>query len=248
MWATVPLVDGKRAFAALALSLIVACGGAAPTTGATATPGGATSSPGATSGAGTGSGTAAPTAATATGPKLGDLLSAGRAAQYKVTYKYTITGAGGMTGEQSWYFKPPKSRYDFTSNVGGQTTVVSFFNLTDGTFFCMSAGTAKTCFKAGAGMPSPIDSNPAAVFAQGMTANPSAYGGVFVENKTFAGQSGSCYDVTGQGGAGRFCYTPSGILLFQNFTASGSGITLEATNVSTAVPDSDFELPAKPSN
>jgi hypothetical protein len=243
--ATVPLVDGKSAFAALALSLIVACGGATPTTGASATPGGATSSPGATSGTGTGTG-----APTATGPRLSDLLSAGRAAQYKVTYKYTLTGAGGMTGEQSWYFKPPKSRYDFAGNVGGQTSAVSFFNVTEGTFFCMSVGTAKTCFRAAAGMPNPIDSNPAAVFAQGMIANPSGYGGVFVENKTFAGQSGSCYDVTGQGpaGSGRFCYTQSGILLYQNFTASGSGITLEATNVSTTVPDADFELPARPSN
>jgi hypothetical protein len=248
MWdrVTVPVVDGKRAFAALALSLIVACGGAASTTGASptaaATAAGATSSPAATS-SGTPSGTP-----TATGPRLSDLLTAGRAAQYKITYKYALTGAGGMTGEQSWYFKPPRSRYDFTSTVGGQTTVVSFFNVTDGSFFCMSVGTAKTCFRAAAGMPNPIDSNPAAVFAQGMIANPSAYGGVFVENKTFAGQSGSCYDVTGQSGTGRFCYTQSGILLYQNFTASGSGITLEATNVSTTVPDSDFELPARPSN
>jgi hypothetical protein len=241
------VVDGKRALAVFALSLIVACGGATPTTGASATPGGPTSSPGATSGAGTGTGTGAPTS---TGPKLSDLLSAGKAAQYKITYKYTLTGAGGMTGEQSWFFKPPKSRYDFTSNVGGQTSVVSFFNVTEGSFFCMSAGTAKTCFRAGAGMPSPIESNPAAMFSQAMMANPAGFGGVFVENKTFAGQSGSCYDVTGQGtaGSGRFCYTQSGILLYQNFTAQGSGITLEATNVSTTVPDSDFELPARPSN
>ncbi len=242
-----PVVDGKRAFAALALSLIVACGGATPTTGATATAsaGSATSSPAATSTAATATGSP-----TATGPRLSDLLSAGRASQYKITYKYTLTGAGGMTGEQTWYFKPPKSRYDFTSNVGGQTTVVSFFNITDGSFFCMSLGTAQTCFRAGAGMPNPIDSNPAATFAQGMATNPGAYGGVFVENKTFAGQSGSCYDVTAQGtvGTGRFCYSQSGLLLYQNFTASGSGITLEATNVSTTVPDADFELPARPSN
>jgi hypothetical protein len=240
------LVVGKRAFASLALSLIVACGGATSTTGATATPAAATSTPAATaSTAATGT-----TAPTATGPRLSDVLAAGRTAQYKVTYKYTLTGAGATTGEQSWYFKPPKSRFDFTSDVGGSTTVVSFFNIAEGSFFCMSLGTTKTCFKAGAGLPNPIDSNPAAQFAQGMMTNPGAYGGVFVENRTFAGQSGACYDVTSQAntGSGRFCYAQSGILLYQNFTASGAGITLEATNLSTTVPDSDFELPARPSN
>jgi len=231
--------------ASLALSLIVACGGATSTTGATATTAPATSAPAATASAARTSG-----APTATGPGLGDVLAAGRTAQYKVTYKYSISGAGAMTGEQSWYFKPPRSRFDFTSDVGGQTTVVSFFNITEGSFFCMSLGTTKTCFKAGAGMPNPIDSNPAAMFAQGMMTNPSAYGGVFVESKTFAGQSGACYDVTSQAnaGSGRFCYAQSGILLYQNFTAAGAGITLEATNLSTTVPDSDFELPARPSN
>ena len=254
MWdrVRVSAMGGKRALAALALSLIVACGGATPSsntgsTASTAPSAGATATAGATSGSGTGTGTARPSAS---GPQLSTVLGAGRTAEYKISYKYTLTGAGAMTGTQTWYSKPPKARFDFAGNFGGQTTEMSFFNLADGTFFCMSVGSTKTCFKAVAGMPNPIDSNPAALFQQQMAANPGAFGGVFVENKTFAGQSGSCYDVTSQAtfGTGRFCYSPSGLLLFQNFTASGAGVTLEATNVSTTVPDSDFELPAKPSN
>ena len=244
-------VDGKRALGALVLSLIVACGGAAPaTTGASgaATPGGATASAGASSGSGAASGTPSAT-------KLSDILAAGKNATYKITYKYAITGgAGAVTGEQTWYSKPPKSRLDFSSNVGGQTTVISYFSLADGTYYCMSLGSTKTCFSLkAAGIPSPLDSNPAARFQQSMVANPNAYGGVFVENKTFAGQSGACYDVTGSAAAagatsGRFCYSREGMLLFQQFAAAGSSVSLEATNLSTTVPDSDFDLPAKPSN
>jgi hypothetical protein len=245
-------MDGKRTFLALALSLVVACGGATPSgsagagASAAASPGGATATAAATSGSGTGTGTARPTAS---GPQLSTVLASGRTAEYKITYRYAITGAGATTGSQTWYAKPPKSRIDFTSSFGGQTSEMSFFTLPDGTFFCMSAGTAKTCFRAAAGMPNPIESNAAATFQQQMTANPTAFGGVFVENKTFAGQSGACYDVTSAtSGSGRFCYSPTGLLLYQNFTVQGSGITLEATNVSTTVPDSDFELPARPSN
>ena len=242
-------MGGKRLLLAVALALIVACGGTTPSTSGSATPGGATATAGATSGSGSGSATPA-----ASGPRLSDALTAGKNAQYKITYKYTISGgAGGLSGEQTWYSKPPKSRMDFSTNVGGQTTVVSYFTLADGSYYCMALGSTKTCFKLGAGIPSPIDSNPAAVFQQSMIANPGSFPGVFVENKTFAGQSGACYDVTGSaavGGAtsGRFCYSSSGLLLFQNFTAAGASVGLEATNVSTTVPDSDFELPAKPSN
>lgn len=249
-------MDGKRALIslALALALVVACGGApAGSAGAGASAGAstaATATPAASSG--TGAATGAPSAG---GPRLSEVLSAARSSQYKVTYKYTLTGAGaGVSGEQSWYFKPPKARFDFSSNLGGQTTVISFFTLPDGSYYCMSLGTTKTCFSLkGAGIGSPMDTNPAAIFQQSMVANPSAYGGVFVENKTFAGQTGACYDVTASAAtagatSGRFCYTKDGILLFENFSAAGSGVTLEATNVSTTVPDSDFDLPAKPSN
>jgi hypothetical protein len=250
----VPVVDGKRSFVTLLVALIVACGGATPASNsgagssAAATPGGATSGSGAPSGSGSGSGAPA-----ASGPSLGDLLTAGKNTPYKVTYKYTFSGSGqSLTGEQSWYFKPPKSRYDFSTNVGGQSSVISFFTLPDGTYYCFAAGTTKQCLSLKSTAGSPLDQNPAATLQQAMIANPSAYGGTFTGSRTIAGQQGNCYDVSGTGAAagaftsGKWCFTKEGIILLSSFTAQGSSVALEATNVSTTVPDSDFELPAKP--
>ena len=247
-------VDGKRAFLAVLFAIVVACGGATPATSsgaptlAGATPGGATAGTGPSSGSGSGSG-----APSASGPKLSDLLAASKGTPYKVTYKYAISGSGqSLTGEQSWYFKPPKSRYDFSTNVGGQTSVISFFTLPEGTFYCFAAGTTKQCLGLKGTAGSPLDSNPAAILQQSMIANPSAYGGTFIESKTIAGQQGNCYDVSGTGAAagaftsGRWCLTKEGIILLSSFSAQGATTALEATNVSTTVPDSDFELPAKP--
>jgi len=242
---------GRPAALALLLVFVVACGG-----GSTAGTVGTTSSGNPTAGAGTPA-TAQPTTAGSAGqPKLLEALAAAKLTQYKITYKYTLTGAGAaLSGEQSWYFKPPKQRFDFSSNLGGTATVISFFALADGTYYCMSLASTKTCFSLKTvGIGSPLDANQAAVFQRSMIENPSAYGATFVENKTYAGQTGACYDVTGATGAaagftsGRWCYTKEGIMLFSSFGAQGSGIALEATNVSMTVPDSDFELPAKASN
>src|SRR5439155_8749280 len=85
--ATVRAMDEKRAVLALMLSVIVACGGSTPAGSAgagasAAATAGANASGGATSG---GAG-ATTTAATTNGPKLADLLAAGKLAEYKITY------------------------------------------------------------------------------------------------------------------------------------------------------------------
>ncbi|MEK7862565.1 MAG: hypothetical protein AAB295_04795, partial [Chloroflexota bacterium] len=46
--------------------------------------------------------------------------------------------------------------------------------------------------------------------------------------------------------SGSFCYTKEGIALLSQFTVQGATWSMEATNVSTTVPDSDFTLPATP--
>ena len=247
-------MDGKRALLTLLVAAIVACGGTTPASNSGASSSAAATPAGGTAGTGTTSGSVGSGTPSATGPRLSDALTAARLTQYKITYKYTIGAAGGaVAGQQSGYFKPPKQRYDFSTSEGGQTTTISFYTLPDGTFYCMTFGTTKQCFKA-QGVGSPIDSNPAALFQQSMIGNPSAYGGTFVESRTIAGQASSCYDVNAAAGAaagfttGRWCFTRDGIMTLSSFGAAGSTISLEATNVSTTVPDSDFDLPAKPSN
>jgi len=247
--ATVESVDGKRALAALVVSLIVAvsCGGATSTTG-TASPSSAATAAAQSTGTGLPA-TARPTASGATGQaQLGELLAASRLSQYKITYRYTV---GTVVSDQSWYFKPPKQRIDFATGSGAQAFVISFYSLPEGSYYCFVVGTAKQC-TAIQGAGSPLDQNAGAVFIRSMMQNPSSYAGTFVESRTFAGQAGLCYDVNGTAtvvagvSSGRFCYTREGLLLYSSFGPTGSQITMEATNVSTTVPDSDFDLPAKP--
>ena len=244
-------MDGKRAGLALLLTLVVACGGASPASSGGASPSSGTNT--GTAGA-TGAGTPATAqpATNASQPKLTELLASAKLTQYKVTYKITTTGAGaGFSGEQAWYFKPPRTRFDFAMDAGGGKTTISFFSLPEGQYYCFGAsGTSQCISLAGAG--SPLDQNLAASFQQSLVNNPDQYGGTFTGNKTIAGQQGLCYDVkattavaTGLS-AGTFCYSKEGIALLSQFTAAGSSWSMEATNVSTTVPDSDFTLPAKP--
>jgi hypothetical protein len=236
-------VDGKRVFAALLLTLIVSCGGASPTA-----TGGAGASAGATSATATQAGAA--TAAGSAQPGLGSLLSSSKTQEYKVTYKITATGTGAeaLSGTQTWYFKPPRSRFDFTANMGGTLTTMSIFTLPEGSYMCFAMAGQSQCL----GTPatgSPLDQNPAAVAQRQMVDNPSAFGATFTGAKTIAGQAGLCYDVKATAGAfsaGTFCYTKEGIQLLSAFTTQGLTLSTEATNLSLTVPDSDFTLPAKP--
>jgi hypothetical protein len=246
-------VDGKRAVLALLLTFVVACGGASPASsnGAGASAGAGNGTAGATGG---GSPATAQPGTNSSQPKLLELLSAAKLTSYKVTYKLTATGAGSsFGGEQSWYFKPPKARFDFGMDVGGQKTTISFFSLPEGSYYCFGSGGTSQCLSI-KGVGSPLDQNLAASFQQSLVNNPDQYGGTYTGTKTIAGQQGLCYDVkavatvaTGLS-AGSFCYSKEGIALLQQFSASGSSWSMEATNVSTTVPDSDFTLPSKPVN
>jgi len=235
-------VDGKRTALSIALAFALACspsagtgvstGSATPAVTPASTLGGTSSRPA----------TAQPTASgTTTQAQLNEVLAAARLSPYKITYRYTVAG---LVSEQSWYSKPPKQRFDFST--GG--LVISYFTLPEGSYYCFAAGTTRQCM-ATVGVASPLEQNPAAVFVQAMIQNPGNFAGTFVEARTIAGQQGLCYDVNGTAAgvtSGRFCYTQTGILLYSAFGAAGTQIVMEATNVSTTVPDSDFDLPARP--
>ena len=178
----------------------------------------------------------------------------GKASEYKVTYTLTATGgAAGFTGEQSWYSKPPKSRFDFSSSTSGQTATVSLFALPDGVFMCFGGtGQAASCIGM-TGVDTALQQNPAALFQESMIEHPEQWNGVLVETRQIAGQQAHCYDVkpvtatTAVGLTdGRYCYSTQGIPLLQRFAVQGGTWSMEATKLSTTVPDSDFALPSKP--
>lgn len=249
-------MDGKRAGVALALTVVMACGGGspAPAGGAAASSGAAAPTAAAATNASAATAapaTAAPTAAAQ--PKLADLLSASKLSQYKITYRIAASGSGAeaMSGDQTWYFKPPRSRFDFSSTMGGERTTMSIFSLPEGTYMCFALAGQKQCLSAPA-TGSPLDQNQAAVTQRAMIDNPGGFGATYKETKTIAGQQGLCYEVAAAAAAaggfskGTFCYTKEGLTLLSQFTVQGATWSMEATQVSATVPDSDFTLPSTP--
>jgi len=230
-----------------AFVIAASCGGTATSSTSGSTSGGAT----ATSAAGSSGGTASG-APVAGGPSFGQILSSAKASEYKVTYKLTASGgAESFSGEQSWFFKPPKARFDFKSSASGQTSTVSLFSLPDGTFMCFGTGATAQCIGM-TGLDTALQQNPAALYQESLVQHPDQWNGVLVETRQIAGQQAHCYDVkpvaTATAGLtdGRFCYSTQGILLLQRFAAQGGTWSMEATTLSTTVPDSDFTLPSKP--
>ena len=231
---------GSSAVLVFAFVIAASCGGSATptgTAGATATNAAVASSVG----------SGGPTSGS---PSFGQILGAAKASEYKVTYKLTATGgAEGFSGEQSWYFKPPKARFDFTSSASGQAATISLFALPDGTYMCFG-GTGQTAQCIGmSGLDTALQQNPAAAFQESFIQHPDQFSGVLVETRQIAGQQAHCYDVKASAATagltdGRFCYSTQGIPLLQRFAAQGGTWSMEATNLSTTVPDSDFTLPA----
>jgi hypothetical protein len=229
---------GSSAVLVLAFVIAASCGGSTPTT---------TSTTGATAtNAVVATGTTASVAPSTAGASFGQILGSARTSEYKVTYNLSAAGAG----EQSWYFKPPKARYDFSTAAGGQSSVVSIYALPDGTFMCFGGtGVAAQCIGM-SGLDTALQQNPAALFQQSMFQHPEQFNAVLVETRQIAGQQAQCFDVKATVtiatlGDGRFCYSPQGIMLLQRFGAGGATLDMEATSFSTTVPDSDFALPAK---
>jgi hypothetical protein len=238
---------GSAVVLVLAFVIAASCGGGTTPTGTTT--GGASATSAATTTGGAGSG--APSSGS---PTFGQILSSAKASEYKVTYSLTATGgAAGFTGEQSWYSKPPKSRFDFSSSASGQTSTVSLFALPDGVFMCFG-GSGQTAQCIGmTGVDTALQQNPAALFQESMTEHPEQWNGVLVETRQIAGTQAHCYDVKPVNTVvavgltdGRYCYSTQGIPLLQRFAVQGGQWSMEATKLATTVPDSDFELPSKP--
>jgi len=237
---------GSAAILVFAFVIAASCGGT--TTSSTS---GSTSGARATNTAASSGGTASG-APVAGSPSFGQILSSAKGSEYKVTYKLTATGgAESFSGEQSWFFKPPKSRFDFKTSAAGHTSTVSLFSLPDGTFMCFGTGATAQCIGM-TGLDTALQQNPAALYQESLIQHPDQWNGVLVETRQIAGQQAYCYDVKPVTAAatgltdGRFCYSTQGILLLQRFAAQGGTWSMEATSLSTTVPDADFTLPSKP--
>jgi hypothetical protein len=218
--------------------LLAACGGAAaPAAGTAATTAVATTA--AAQGA-----TSAPAAqATSSGPNIADILKAGKLSSYKVTYKWTVTAGGQtQTSEQTWYYKAPKARFDFSAGPGA---VFSVYTLPDGTYMCTGAGGQMVCQKGPAG--SGLDANPAASFGLQLQDHPEQFNSSFQGTRSIAGQTAQCYGVKSLAGTAfgdvTSCYSSSGVPLLTQIKSQGTDLTMEASSFSTTGSDADFVLP-----
>ena len=242
-------------WAAVLLAItVVACGGSAtttiqtqPTTAASSAAATATTAPAASAAA-----SAKPSTAADASAQLAATLGLAKNATYKITYKITASGGGAdsFNGDQTWYFKPPRARFDFSATQSGQKLTLSYYSLPEGQFYCINVGAAQ-CFSV-AGVGSPLDQNAVAVAQQSMISNPAGFGATPAAGKTIAGQQATCFDVSSKGGVtgfdtGTFCYNAQGVPLLSSFsTPQYASWTMEATAYSATVADADFTLPAKP--
>lgn len=218
----------------VATTLLVTCGGtAAPAPAATTAPVTTVAAP-----------TQTTTATTAAGPNIADVLKAGKATTYKATYTWSVTAGGQTTAsEQTWYYKAPNTRFDFSAGPGAS---ISIFSLADGTFLCTNAGGSSFCQKSAE--QAALGQNPAADFALQLQGDPSKFNASFTGSQSIAGQQAQCYSVksiaAGAFGDVSTCYSSNGVPLKTTIAASGSTVTMEATAFSTNVTDADFALPS----
>jgi hypothetical protein len=183
-------------------------------------------------------------------PPFEEVLSASKAIEYEVKYQFTATSPRqAFIGEQSWSFKPGRARFDLINNLAGKSSM-SLFALPDGTFMCLGTGTQAECTGI-SGLETAVQQNPAAFYQASLIAHPEQFSAVLVGTRHIAETHAHCYDVhplassTGLPDA-RFCYSKLGIPLVGRVSTPTGHWSMEATSLSTTVPDSNFALPAKP--
>ena len=214
IWLLIAALVGGAAF--------VACGGSS-TNDKTKTPTPVTTSTGPTSESNT------PSATSSNGTtSLSDLVNNAGTKTIKATYTFT---ASGTPVTFTIYNKPPDWRFDVTED-GDTTTYISAGGKD---YICSQPD--QTCTA------SPVALSSALPFV-GFFTNPqtlSGFAGTGANHstKTVAGEDADCYSASAQGETGEVCFNHDGILV----SLSGGGLTMEATEVSGTVADSDLTPP-----
>lgn len=174
----------------------------------------------------------------------GDLESLAQAwmtTEAMIVYRQEASDASGVQGTMTLYWSPPGSwRGDFDS--GGQTS--SVIVTPEATYTCGGG----SCLE----IPSTGDAAGAPFFPGGFV-DPTAIteglptGGLETSEDTIAGVQATCFSAATAEGGGEWCFSGEGILLRARASSpdpqGGGEYVLEATEVSTEVPDDAFEPP-----
>ena len=182
-----------------------------------------------------------------TGKELKELSADWGNITAKVTYDFTST-AGGQTTEtrMTFYSRPPDSRLEYKD--GSQETI--FLSTGGKSYICTAQGGQGTCLASPTG-----DSVPLPFF--GDFADPDAIDeavgdvlgvDIYRFQEEIAGEDAECFSASGSftvaQGKATWCFADDGLLLRSAFGGGTSGeFSMEATEVSRKVSDSDFEPP-----
>jgi hypothetical protein len=223
--------SGAAAMLALGALGLVACSSSTKATSVTAASS-ATTKPSAPSGGSGGSDQASQIAA---------LTASVQAAEHG-TFKAVYTSSSGGTSDTvTIEQKSPKSVF---ASKGGSVindgTKTYFCSVSSGPATCVTSTASTNPFAALIQLYSPAAA--ISVFQQAQTqiaARVSGYNVTF-SSQTFAGQASTCVNINGQGNAGKYCVTKSGILAYEGTATSN----FQLTSFSSVVSDSDFSLPA----
>ncbi len=166
----------------------------------------------------------------------------------RLTYRFT-SEAGGEVVEGEWVLvqRPPDSRFEFVSTVGGEEIRTIIISAGGESYLCSSIGGEGTCLTADIGdteaqtaVLDPLFDVPEELAAAGDV------GLVDRSERSIAGVDASCFtvrsDISGLG-EGEVCFSEDGLLLLLRSGSNGDSFTFEATSVSTDVTDADFEPP-----
>jgi hypothetical protein len=156
---------------------------------------------------------------------------------FKVTYQVSTGGATPTQGSITWYKKGDNLRMDIAGGILGQQ-VSSILIIRPDTSYICSEG---SCFK-----PPAIAGGYSALVTQFEKAltDPSV-NVLSTSSRNIAGEDAKCYTVSGPDtkGQAEMCLSGEGVPLYVKEIAVGTETTMEATDVSRDVSDSDFEPP-----
>jgi len=225
-------------FVVISSLLAWACGGGGEEKPAAATAPAATSQAGETPEAGQ-----TPEAQEGDG-EFGDLANKFAQATFKATY--TLTEEGGLTeGSMTWYKKGDSLRMDFAGETEGQQMSAIFIMLPDKSYLCTATpeiAEGGSCY-ATTGTEGQGVSEMAAELESTLT-DPSVEI-VSTSSRKIAGQDAKCYTVRSPDieGDSEICLSEEGAPLSTKETVEGAETSMEATDFSRDVSDSDFEPP-----
>ncbi len=159
--------------------------------------------------------------------------------EYKVTYDVKSTTGTKITSMiQTMAVKGTNS----VVSIGSKSSTTSVYNLDGKAYTCTISGTNKMCFE------TPETANPDTSVEKttDLRENWQSYNPVSKGVRTIAGKPAYCFSYEINGATSESCLSQEGITVYMKFTSSKVESEYMATEYSSSVSDSEFELPVEP--